>query len=153
MTIKSILFVCVLIILSFLQNINADNHLSLNNSKIDNNLKVRARIIHFTKKMSVTGLLSKKILTQIYDENSFQLEKCYKNELYNSPDTKGIVRIRVVIKGDGNPLKVMFISSELKNETLKKCVIENIKKWHFPSSEGSRAFTVVDYILHFSFVH
>ena len=153
MSIKSILFIYVFIILSFIQNINANNHLPLNDSKIDNKLKVSARIIHFTKKMSVTGLLSKKTLTQIYDEYSSQLEKCYKDELYNSPDTKGLVRIRVVIKGDGNPLKVMFISSELKNETLKKCVIENIKNWHFPSSEGSRAFTVVDYILHFSFVH
>ena len=79
--------------------------------------------------ITATGGLSKENIRGIIEKHMDRLEKCCK-----SGPSKGKVALVLAINADGTIKTIKTVSDTLKNETITKCIIDEIKKFVFPAA-------------------
>lgn len=88
--------------------------------------------------ITTTGSLSKENIRVVIEKHMDRLEKCYKT----SP-SKGKVALVLTINANGTIKTIKTASDTLKNETVTKCIIDEIKKFAFPAAVDSRETTAM----------
>jgi Ca-activated chloride channel family protein len=79
--------------------------------------------------IAASGGLSKETLRVVIEKHVDKLEKCCK-----SGPSKGKVALVLAINADGTIKTIKTVSDTLKNETITKCIIDEIKKFVFPAA-------------------
>jgi Ca-activated chloride channel family protein len=86
--------------------------------------------------IAASGGLSKENISGIIERNMEKLEKCYKTGL-----SKGKVALALTINADGTIKTIKTVSDTLKNETIRKCIMDEMKKLVFPAAVNGRETT------------
>jgi Ca-activated chloride channel family protein len=86
--------------------------------------------------ITATGGLSKENIRGIIEKHMDRLEKCCK-----SGPLKGKVALVLAINADGTIKAIKTVSDNLKNETITKCIIDEIKKLVFPAAVNGHETT------------
>jgi Ca-activated chloride channel family protein len=85
-----------------------------------------------------TGSLSKENIRVVIEKHMDRLEKCYKASL-----SKGKVALVLTINADGTIKTIKTVSDTLKNETVTKCIMDEMKKFAFPAAVDGRETTAM----------
>ena len=83
--------------------------------------------------VTVSEGLSKEAILNLIRQKVHELEKC---TLGN--EAAGKLRIELVISPYGKVRTAKIVSSPFKNRTAERCVLEQVKKWQFPTTQDSR---------------
>jgi len=83
--------------------------------------------------IATSGGLSREFLRAAVERQMDRLEKCYKPGL-----SKGKVVLVLSINADGTIKTVKTVSDTLENETVTKSIIDELKKFIFPTAAGGR---------------
>ncbi len=60
---------------------------------------------------------------------------CFENALFKTPGIQGQVVLKWVIQPNGQAEDFVVVSSEVKDPELEACLIDEVKKVHFPGFE------------------
>ena len=77
--------------------------------------------------------LSKETVLNIVQKKIGEIELCY---LGSEP--RGKLVLELSISPSGKIKAVKIVSSPFKNRNAEQCIIENVKKWKFPATQGNR---------------
>ena len=86
--------------------------------------------------ITTTGGLSKENIRVVIEKHMDRLEKCYK-----ASPSKGKIALVLTINANGTIKTIKTASDTLKNETVAKCIIDEIKKFAFPVAVDGRETT------------
>jgi Ca-activated chloride channel family protein len=84
-------------------------------------------------RISVTGGLGKDAVRTTVEQHLNALQTCFQNMILRET-----IEIRITIAANGIAKKVEIVNSATKNETIKQCIIQKVKKWLFPTSAGGK---------------
>ncbi len=68
-----------------------------------------------------------------------EMRSCYQTLLENGSRQSGQARLRLSINPKGNVVDATFISSEILNERLIKCIVDQARQWSFITTDGGAA--------------
>jgi hypothetical protein len=86
--------------------------------------------------IAISGGLSKEALRAVIEKYMDSLEKSYK-----AGSSKGTVAFVFTINTNGTIKTIKTVSDTLKNETITKCIMDEMKKHIFPTAADSRETT------------
>jgi AAA15 family ATPase/GTPase len=86
--------------------------------------------------ITATGGLSKESIRVVIEKHMDRLEKCYK-----ASPSKGKIALVLTINANGTIKAIKTVSDTLKNETITKCIIDELKKVIFPTAIHGRETT------------
>jgi Ca-activated chloride channel homolog len=110
---------------------------SLGNSTGSNTLAEKKDTLSITiGDIAASGGLSKEVLRAGIEKNMDRLEKCYE-----TGPSKGKVALIFTINADGTIKSIKAASDTLKNETIMKRIIDELKKFVFPAVIDGRSTT------------
>ncbi|OQX60627.1 hypothetical protein B5M50_00580 [candidate division KSB1 bacterium 4484_219] len=66
---------------------------------------------------------------QVVNSHRAAIEYCYQRQLRSTPNLRGKVSIRFVIRPDGSIKDVKIIASTLNNPSVERCIINKIRRW------------------------
>lgn len=92
----------------------------------------------------VMGGIDKSIIQRVIRRHRNQVRYCYERQLQKTPALKGKVKLKLVIRPDGNVAAVQVVDSTLKSEPVESCLMAKAKRWVFPASK-SAGMVVVTY--------
>jgi hypothetical protein len=64
------------------------------------------------------------------------LQACYELEARNNPDLRGGVTVTWVVIPDGTVKSAVLADSTIRNAKVEGCVLQQVRAWQFPSSDG-----------------
>jgi hypothetical protein len=94
------------------------------------------------------GALSKLVIHSRIRRHMPQLRSCYERRLDRVPELEGRVTVRFSIAPSGYVDTVNLESSELNDLTVEECLVEEIRRIHFPEPEGG-GVVIVTYPFNF----
>lgn len=97
----------------------------------------------------VSGGLGKNIINQVMQQYLNQIRFCYEKGLNTDPNLKGKIVTRFVINRTGRVSRAAVLRHNLKNKSVRGCVLTVIKRIVFPEVEGG-GIVEVDYPFIFS---
>jgi Ca-activated chloride channel family protein len=83
-------------------------------------------------RLSVTGGLDKNAVRTTVEQHLNALQACFQNMILRET-----IEIRITIAANGTAKNVEIVNSATKNE-IKQCIIQQVKKWQFPTSAGGK---------------
>ena len=86
--------------------------------------------------ITTSGGLSKENIRVVIEKHMDRLEKCYK-----AGPSKGKVALVLTINANGTIKTIKTASDTLKNETITKCIMDEMKKFIFPAAIDGRETT------------
>jgi TonB family protein len=86
--------------------------------------------------MTVSEGLSKEIALNIARTNAGEIERC---SLGNEPREDLVLELTITPGGKIKTVKV--VSGFLKNRNAERCIVEAVKKWVFPATQGGKEVT------------
>jgi hypothetical protein len=89
----------------------------------------------------VKGGLSPDVIESIIRRRQHRIRLCYERQLNFNPKLAGKIALHFVIGKTGGVAKTDVTEDTMKNETVKGCVLSEVKTWIFPAPEGG---TLVD---------
>jgi len=104
----------------------------------DKTLRGQARSIEVKRMVAVGDIdvsegLSKEAVLKVIQKKIQELEKSW---LENEPGGK--LALKLIINPDGQVKNLKILSSSLKNSRFQQGIIEQVKKWQFPSTQDGR---------------
>jgi hypothetical protein len=83
--------------------------------------------------ITVSQGLSKDVVLNIAQKNIGGIERCYPgNEL------RGKLVLELIISSSGRIKTAKIISSPLKDRDAERCLIDSVKHWKFPATQGGQ---------------
>jgi TonB family protein len=70
-----------------------------------------------------------------------EVRGCYERAGHAQRYAAGKVTLRFTVSGDGSPLEVLVVASELGNFDVERCVVQVCRRVKFPAPEGHKATT------------
>jgi hypothetical protein len=77
--------------------------------------------------------LSKEAVLNILQKNIGEIERC---TLGSKPGEKLVLEL--IISSNGKIKAVKIVTSPFKDRNTEQCIIEKVKKWKFPATQGNR---------------
>ncbi|MCP3686855.1 MAG: AgmX/PglI C-terminal domain-containing protein [Gammaproteobacteria bacterium] len=109
--------------------------------------RVRGKVsAQLTRKVSISGGLSRNAVKSVIDENMADIVFCYETALVNDPGISGKVIYEWKVKLSGNVGEVKVKSSSVKSDSLHGCISSSIASWRFPSPQGSAVFVSYPFV-------
>jgi hypothetical protein len=90
----------------------------------------------------VKGGLSRDVIESVIRRRQYRIRLCYERQLNYNSKLAGKIAVHFVIGAAGQVLKASVAEDTMKNETVKNCVINEVKTWTFPSPEGGTLVNV-----------
>jgi Ca-activated chloride channel family protein len=94
------------------------------------------------KNIAVTEGLSKNSTRKLIEKNIHLINRCYKATANKQADSKGKVVFTLVVDRQGRVIKVNVTSCKKGTKDIEHCIIQKIKKLHFPAPEKGENVTV-----------
>jgi len=96
----------------------------------------------------VTGDLQEKSIREVLKKHIRSFNICFRQALEKQPDLKGKIVFKMVIDSAGRVTKVdPDIGAKKKNE-LERCMLQELKKLHFPASKaGKKSMVLITFVL------
>jgi len=91
----------------------------------------------------VTGDLPEKSIREVLKKHIRSFNICFRQALEKQPDLKGEVVFKMVIDPSGGVTKVHLDNGIKKKNEFKRCMLQELKKLHFPASKGGNKSTVI----------
>ena len=89
-------------------------------------------------KEPLVGRIDPKMVERVISRKRFQLQLCYELALRVNEDTKGKMVWKWMIDTQGRPQEVELISSNIRSEPMRSCILRKLSGWKFPKpSYGS----------------
>lgn len=90
----------------------------------------------------VKGGLSNDVIENVIRRRQYRIRLCYERQLNFNPKLAGKVAVHFVIGAHGEVLSANITEDTMKNQTVKKCIVDEVKTWNFPSPEGGTQVNV-----------
>jgi Ca-activated chloride channel family protein len=96
----------------------------------------------------VTGDLPEKSIREHLKKHIRLFNTCLQKALIKQPDFKGKVVFKMVIDPSGGVSKVQLDKGAKKNKAFKRCMLQELKKLHFPVSKGgNKSIVYITFVL------
>ncbi|MEA1948238.1 MAG: VIT domain-containing protein, partial [Thermodesulfobacteriota bacterium] len=96
----------------------------------------------------VTGDLSEKSIRELLKKHIRSFNICFRQTLEKQPDLKGKVVFKMVIDPAGRVTKVHPDKGARKEKEFKRCMLQELKKLHFPASKGgNKSIVFITFVL------
>ncbi len=93
-----------------------------------------------TRDTQIVGALSREAAEQVMEKNRKSLELCLERREAGRMSRGGTARLKVTVDANGSVTHVEWISEDLTDEGLRRCIAEAVMRWRFPMpSDGARA--------------
>jgi Ca-activated chloride channel family protein len=80
-------------------------------------------------KVTVSGGLGKNAVRNVTEQQLKTLSACFQNVV-----VRGTIEVRITIAANGVVKNVLIISSVTRNETVKQCILQQVKNWQYPAA-------------------
>ncbi len=87
------------------------------------------------------GRLSREVVRRVIRRHLNEVRFCYAQGLEDRPDLAGRVTVQLVINSLGMVWTSAVESSTLGNIPVEQCVVNAVRRWTFPESDGATAVT------------
>jgi len=91
----------------------------------------------------VTGDLPEKSIRELLKKHIRSFNICFQQTLEKQPDLKGKIVFKMVIDPAGRVTKVDLDKGAKKESEFKRCMLQELKKLHFPASKGGKKSMVL----------
>lgn len=91
----------------------------------------------------ITGDLPEKSIREVLKKHIRSFNICFRQALKKQPDLKGKIVFKMVIDATGRVTKVHPDKSTKKDSEFKRCMLQELKKLHFPASKGGKKSIVL----------
>ncbi len=96
----------------------------------------------------VTGDLQEKSIREVLKKHIPSFNICYRQSLGKQPDSKGKFVFKLVIDSSGRVTKVDPDKGATEENQFKRCMLQELKKLHFPASRaGKKSRVLITFIL------
>ncbi len=85
---------------------------------------------------TVSGRLPPEVIQRVVRQHMGGFRMCYEKGLVKNPALAGTVKVKFVIAADGKVSTASDAGSDLPDETVKTCIINQVKSLTFPQPEG-----------------
>ena len=102
-----------------------------------------ALVYPIEQSLVIQGQLQPSILRTYVIRNRSKIQKCYQTELDATPSLAGEMSLQFTISGLGKVIAAVVRHDAIGNESLKNCVLEEIKTWKFQDKEVGSDIAVV----------
>jgi len=96
-----------------------------------------------TGRTLIRGSLSKKQILRTIHSRMRQLQVCYRRALQDIPLLEGRLQLRLLLERNGLVQKAKIFNSNLRLLTLERCILRNVRRWHFPKPKGGGPVIVI----------
>jgi len=90
----------------------------------------------------IKGGLSNDVIESVIRRRQYRIRLCYERQLNFNPKLAGKITMHFAIGGKGNVVKASVSDDTMKNETVRNCVLDEVKSWTFPPPEGGTLVNV-----------
>jgi hypothetical protein len=90
----------------------------------------------------VRGGLSKEVIRRVVHRHLAEVRHCYEQRLIARPDLQGRVAVRFIIGATGAVAAAVVTSSTIEDAAVAPCIANAVKRWSFPTPEGSGIVSV-----------
>jgi hypothetical protein len=90
----------------------------------------------------VQGGLSRDVIESIIRRRQYRIRLCYERQLNFNSKLAGKISMHFVIGGKGSVIKANIAEDTMKNESVRNCVVDEVKSWIFPAPEGGTLVNV-----------
>ena len=94
------------------------------------------------KNIAVTEGLSKNSTRKLIEKNMPAINYCYTQISGKQDKLKGEIVVTLVVDSEGRVIKANTNSGKNKIAEIERCIIQKLRKLHFPAPEGSKSVTV-----------
>lgn len=91
----------------------------------------------------IMGALPKEAILKVIRQNQNQIRYCYEIQLQKQQDLEGRVKMKWVIGGTGDVVKVQVAETTMRSPPVENCIAEKIRGWKFPAPAGGGIVEVV----------
>ncbi len=96
----------------------------------------------------VTGNLQEKCIREVLKKHIRSLNICFRQALEKQPDLKGKIVFKMVIDPAGRVTKVDPDKGATEENEFKRCMLQELKKLHFPASKaGKKSIVLITFVL------
>jgi Ca-activated chloride channel family protein len=96
----------------------------------------------------VTGDLPEKSVRELLKKHIRSFNICFRQALEKQPDFKGKVVFKMVIDPSGGVTKVHLNKGAKTEKEFKRCMLQELKKLHFPASKGgNKSIVYITFVL------
>ncbi|AKF08832.1 AgmX/PglI C-terminal domain-containing protein [Sandaracinus amylolyticus] len=90
----------------------------------------------------VAGGLSREQIRLVVTRNRGQVRHCYEQALQQRPDLAGRLSVAWTVHPEGRvTTAVVGNGSDLRNAEVEQCVLQAVRRWQFPATDGMTAVT------------
>jgi hypothetical protein len=82
------------------------------------------------------GGLDRDVIDVIIRRRQDRIRLCYERQLNFNPKLSGKVAIHFVIGKDGTVLESRLLEDTMKNASVNKCILNEVRSWTFPKPQG-----------------
>ncbi len=82
------------------------------------------------------GSLDKRIIQKVIKQHANEIQACYQNELKKNKDLAGRIACQWTVLENGDVTDAAIVQSQMQNDNVEKCMLNNIKEWKFPPPKG-----------------
>jgi Ca-activated chloride channel family protein len=96
----------------------------------------------------VTGELQEKSIRKVLKKHTRSFNICFRKALEKQPDLKGKIVFKMVIDSAGRVTKVDPDKEAKKKNEFERCMLQELKKLHFPASKaGKKSMVLITFVL------
>jgi hypothetical protein len=100
-----------------------------------------------TQPVDTAGRLPPEVIQRIVRQNFERIRSCYEAGLARDPKLTGRVTVRFVISTEGTVTSASAENSDLPDEQVRDCVVEQFKQMSFPKPERGKVIVVYPIVL------
>jgi hypothetical protein len=82
------------------------------------------------------------VIESIIRRRQYRIRLCYERQLNFNSKLAGKIAMHFVIGAKGSVVKANISEDTMKNESVRNCVLDEVKSWIFPSPEGGTLVNV-----------
>lgn len=83
----------------------------------------------------VEGDLGAPLVREVVESKTDELLECYVEGLQRTPEARGRIMLRLVIRPEGTIRSADIAGSQVKDEAVGRCMAKKAATWEFPTSE------------------
>jgi Ca-activated chloride channel homolog len=96
----------------------------------------------------VTGDLPEKSIQELLKKHMRSFDICFRQALEKQPELKGDIVFKMIIDSAGRVTKVHPDKGATEESRFKRCMVQELKKLHFPASKGGKkSMVLVTFVL------
>ncbi len=105
------------------------------NSPANNSPSTYALVYPIEETLRIEGKIDRGLLKEYVIKRRLELQQCYQNALDKDPTVKGEATLQFTISNKGNIIAAVTRQDTVKNDELKSCLVDTVKKWNFKEAK------------------